>query len=187
MQNYKRHKLQVYMGEYKDIPNFNELSKNKTTSYSFHYPGFLVGYMAWGYTICFHLVLVVCIMLRLVPLNNLYLQVVLTIAVPIVVVYFLKTRSISCLSRYVFTNVTEVPSDTPGSAQSRTISPHSISVSSLPGAQLETDRNGAVSRRKQRPVGCATDDDDIPSERWKIRHPRFYAIFFYFIFFAGES
>ena len=104
MQNYKRHKLQVYKGKYVDIPDFSSLSKNETISSSLHYPGFLVVYVAWGYTICFHLVLVVFIIVRLVPIDNFYLQVSLTIAIPILVIYFLKTGSISCFSRYFFTN-----------------------------------------------------------------------------------
>ena len=55
-QNYKKHKLQLYKGFYVDIPPASKFKRDYIASHSVHYPGFLVGYMAWGFVICLHLV-----------------------------------------------------------------------------------------------------------------------------------
>lgn len=103
IQCYKKHKVHAYRGHYEEIPKPTEISQNKAISYSLHYSGFLVGYMAWGYTICFHFVLVIMIIVRLIPWQNFYIQLGVTLIVPILVIYAFKMVGISCVSRYFFT------------------------------------------------------------------------------------
>ena len=103
MQNYKKHKMQLYKGIYEDIPlpTKKNINRNNMASYSVHYSGFLVGYMAWGYVICFHLILIITILFRLVSLQIYYIELVLTIGVPILVVYLLKMASMSSMGKFL--------------------------------------------------------------------------------------
>jgi hypothetical protein len=103
IQNYKKHKRQLYKGIYEDIPLANNFKLNDMASSSVHYSGFLVGYMAWGFFICFHSVLIILILIRLVSLRHPYVQIFLTISVPIFIVYLLKMTSMKFIGQLLFT------------------------------------------------------------------------------------
>ena len=104
IQNFKRHKLQLHKrAGCEEIPSLKSLPKNKIASNALHYPGFLVAYMAWGFTICFHCLLIIAISFRMISFNNFYLQIALTLAIPIIIIYLVKIYSMSCCSQYAFT------------------------------------------------------------------------------------
>lgn len=104
IRNFKRHKLQLHKrAGCEEIPSLKSLPKNKIASNAIHYPGFLVAYMAWGFTICFHVLLIIAISFRISSFNSFYLQIALTIAIPIIIIYLVKVYSMSCCSQYAFT------------------------------------------------------------------------------------
>jgi hypothetical protein len=102
MQNYKKHKLQLYKGIYDDVPSAENFKPNSIASHSVHYSGFLVGYMAWGFVICFHLVFILLAAIRMISLQIRNVELVLAIIVPILVVYLLKMTSMSSAGRFLF-------------------------------------------------------------------------------------
>ncbi|CAF4048403.1 unnamed protein product, partial [Rotaria sordida] len=90
MQNYKKHKQQLYKGIYIDVPSTRNMEWSSIVSKSVHYSGFLVGYMAWGFVICFHLILLILIGIRILSLRIRQIELVLTIIVPILIIYLIK-------------------------------------------------------------------------------------------------
>jgi hypothetical protein len=102
MQYYKKHKLQLYKGIYVDVPSAHNFKPSSLASNSVHYSGFLVGYMAWGFVICFHLILLILIALRIVSLQIRHVEFVLAIIVPVLVIYFLKMLSLRSAGKFLF-------------------------------------------------------------------------------------
>jgi hypothetical protein len=93
MKNYKRHKLQLYKGFYKEIPAGIKINAID----SIHYPGFLVGYMIWGVSVVFHLILIV----QTISLDY-FIKVLLDFILPILVIYLLSIISMSLIGQFVF-------------------------------------------------------------------------------------
>ncbi|CAF4063529.1 unnamed protein product, partial [Adineta steineri] len=102
MQNYKRHKLQLYRGIYVDVPSIINFKPSSIASNSVHYSGFLVGYLAWGFVICFHLILLITIAIKIVWLQIRHIEIILTIVVPVLVIYFLKMLSMRSAGKFLF-------------------------------------------------------------------------------------
>lgn len=102
IQNYKKHKLQLYKGIYVDIPAAIHFEPDYIASNSVHYSGFLVGYMAWGFVICFHFVLLIAIGIKVLSLQIRAFEVALTIIVPICVIYLLKLLAMKSAGKFLF-------------------------------------------------------------------------------------
>jgi hypothetical protein len=102
MRNYKKHRLQLYKGIYEDVPSAANFKPNAIASKSVHYSGFLVGYMAWGFVICFHLIFFTLSAVRIVSLQLRYVEFILAITVPVLVVYLLKMVSTSSAGKFLF-------------------------------------------------------------------------------------
>jgi hypothetical protein len=58
--------------------------------------------MAWGFVICFHLILLILIALRIVSLQIRHVEFVLAIIVPVLVIYFLKMLSLRSAGKFLF-------------------------------------------------------------------------------------
>jgi cytochrome c oxidase subunit IV len=103
MQNYKKHKLQLYKGLYEDIPrSLDNLKPSTIATNSVHYSGFLVGYMAWGFVICFHLILAILIGIRIISFQIRHTELVLAIVVPVLIIYLLKMTSMKSVGKLLF-------------------------------------------------------------------------------------
>ncbi|CAF1222632.1 unnamed protein product [Didymodactylos carnosus] len=103
MQNYKKHKKELFQGIPSiDIPLPKGMKNNSVASKSVHYSGFLVGYMAWGYIICFHVLFFVLGMLRLIRARIRHIELLMTIIVPILVVYLMKLVMVSSVGKFIF-------------------------------------------------------------------------------------
>lgn len=102
MKNYKKHKLELYQGICADIPLAINFKPSSIASNSVHYSGFLVGYMAWGFVICFHVVLILLIGIRVLSLQIRHVEIVLSIVVPILVIYLLKMLSMTSAGKFLF-------------------------------------------------------------------------------------
>jgi hypothetical protein len=99
MQNYKKHKLQLFKGA-----NFKP---NSIAAKSVHYSGFLVGYMAWGFVICFHLIFLLLSAIRIISVHMRYFELILAITVPVLVVYLLKIMGTSSAGTFLFVQDSE--------------------------------------------------------------------------------
>lgn len=102
MQNYKKHKLELYQGIYVDVPRSDDSKPNSIAANSVHYSGFLVGYMAWGFVICFHFILLLLIGIRILSLQIRHVEIALAIIVPILVIYLLKMLSMASAGKFLF-------------------------------------------------------------------------------------
>jgi cytochrome c oxidase subunit IV len=102
MQNYKKHKLLLYKGICVDIPPKRNFNASSIATNSVHYSGFLVGYMAWGFVICFHLILLILIGIRILSLQIRHIEIVLSIVVPVLIIYLLKMLSIRSAGKFLF-------------------------------------------------------------------------------------
>ena len=102
MKNYKKHKKQLFKGIYEDIPSPANFRPTSIASKSVHYSGFLVGYMAWGFLICFHLILLIMTGLHFISLQIRYIEVILAVVVPVLVIYLLKMASTSSAGKFLF-------------------------------------------------------------------------------------
>jgi hypothetical protein len=102
MKRYKKHKMQLYRGIYEDVPSASNFKPNAIASKSVHYSGFLVGYMAWGFIICFHLIFFTSTIIRLIVQQIRYVEVILAFTVPVLVIYLLKMVGTSSAGTCVF-------------------------------------------------------------------------------------
>ncbi|CAF3528746.1 unnamed protein product [Rotaria sp. Silwood1] len=102
IQNYKKHKLDLFKGIYEDVPSPANFRPNAIVSKSVHYSGFLVGYMAWGFLICFHLIFLFLSFIRFITFQMRYFELVLAITVPVTVVYLLKMVTASSAGKFLF-------------------------------------------------------------------------------------
>ena len=102
MKNYKKHKLDLYRGIYEDVPSAVNFTPNSIVSKSVHYSGFLVGYLAWGFIISFHLILLILCLIRIISLQMRYIELILAVTVPITVVYLLKMITVSTTGKFLF-------------------------------------------------------------------------------------
>jgi hypothetical protein len=102
IKNYKKHRSQLYKGIYVDVPSALNFKTSSIAAKSVHYSGFLVGYMAWGFVICFHLTFFLLSAIRIVSVQLRYLELILAICVPVLVVYLLKMVTTSSAGRFLF-------------------------------------------------------------------------------------
>jgi cytochrome c oxidase subunit IV len=98
---YKSHKLQIYKGIYMDIPSSKCFDPGSMAADSVHYSGFLIGYMAWSFVICFHMIFFILVTVRIVSLHIPNANLIFTIVVPGLVFYLLKRCAISFAGEYV--------------------------------------------------------------------------------------
>jgi len=102
IKNYKRHKLQLFKGIYEDVPSAANFNPSSIAAKSVHYSGFLVGYMAWGFIICFHIIFFIFSLIHIISLQIRYFELVLAITVPVLVVYLLRMASTSSAGKFLF-------------------------------------------------------------------------------------
>ncbi len=68
---------------------------------SIHFPGFLIGYMAWGFVICFHLILFIFILIRITILQVAHIVTIMKVIVPLVVLYWSKKVIVKTIGEYL--------------------------------------------------------------------------------------
>jgi hypothetical protein len=105
MKMYRHDRRKLEKGKHKEIPMIKYFKPSVIAGNSVHYSGFLVGYMAWGFVICFHLILLIAIIMRLLPSPHPHIQLALGITVPIIVIYFLKRMTVTTVGEYFFVRV----------------------------------------------------------------------------------
>lgn len=100
--NYKKHKQQLFKGIYEEVPSVANFNVHSIPSKSVHYSGYLVGYMAWGFVISFHIILLFLTLLRVLTIQTYYLEIVLAFAVPVMLIYLLNILGNSTAGRFFF-------------------------------------------------------------------------------------
>lgn len=100
--NYKKHKLELYKGIYENVPSPLNFTSNTIATNSIRYFGFLVGHMACGFIILFHLIFILLIGIRIIFLRIRYFELILSVILPLMVMYLLIMVSISTIGKYSF-------------------------------------------------------------------------------------
>jgi hypothetical protein len=106
---YKKHRIELYRGIYRDIPSAANYQSSKMVANSVHYSGFLVGYMAWGFVICFHVTLVIFTAIRSYSSESRHTELGLIILAPVLVVYLLKMTFMRSAAKILFVHETDNP------------------------------------------------------------------------------
>jgi hypothetical protein len=102
MNNYKKHKLQLFIGIYQDIPSAVNFNPNAIASNSIRYFGFLVGHITCGFLTLFHFIFFFLIAIRIISSRIHYNPLVFTIIIPAFVAYLLTTVGISTAAKFLF-------------------------------------------------------------------------------------
>ena len=100
----KKHLMEIYKGKCTYLPPIKELSNASIASSSFHYGGYLTGYLIWGFLIQYVVIVLlglVIIILRASIGDKIFLQILLKI-VPIICVLIVKQVVNTIASRLVF-------------------------------------------------------------------------------------
>ncbi|CAF3157984.1 unnamed protein product, partial [Rotaria sp. Silwood2] len=102
MNNYKRHRLQINKNIYLEVPQLKISELDSVVSKSLRYSGFLIGYMAWGFVICFHLILLLLISIRILLFKIRHIELILAIIVPVLIIYVLTMLSMKSIGKFLF-------------------------------------------------------------------------------------
>jgi hypothetical protein len=100
MRNYQKHTLKAYKGVYTDIPPPKRFTNTKKASSSLHYPGYMIGYLLWGYMILFEVLIVLTVLLRFLIKFYFIIEKLAKYLLPILVIYLFKRIFLFYLTRY---------------------------------------------------------------------------------------
>jgi hypothetical protein len=100
----KKHLLEIYKGKCFYLPPIKTLANSSIASSSFHFGGYLVGYLVWGFFILYAVTLlvgIVIVILRLTVGDNIFLKFLLKI-IPVICVLIVKMILNMITSRVIF-------------------------------------------------------------------------------------
>ena len=101
MISYRIHKVQLYKGFCEEIPSNKHLGSYAIAVDSFHYPGYLIGYMAWGYIFCFHLIFIILTIIEIISFNH-FSQILSDIILPVLIIYLINQCIVSLFGQFIF-------------------------------------------------------------------------------------
>jgi hypothetical protein len=163
MKMYRHDRRKLEKGKHKEIPMIKYFKPSVIAGNSVHYSGFLVGYMAWGFVICFHVILLIAIIMRLLPSPHPHIQLALGIIVPIIVIYFLKRIIMTTVGEYFFVRVKKDKHDK-----------HTSKTDNDNTRILKTDNDDKHTLKKDQ-------NDELT-----LKNTENYEIYVYFMLFAGK-
>ncbi|KAI0985120.1 hypothetical protein GJ496_009912 [Pomphorhynchus laevis] len=103
LKQYQRQMLQAYRGNFHEIPNRRMFKPGTLVAKALHYPGYMVGYLIWGYLFMLGTIFTVTIIVRnLIRFFDVFEYLAKWI-VPMVILLLMKFLLISVLSRTAFT------------------------------------------------------------------------------------
>ena len=101
----KTHLLELYKGECEFIKKAKNLENSKIAGSSFHFGGFLIGYLIWGYFIIYIFVFLICAFLAYLNVYSSETYVLLIKSlVPFIAVLIVKTLVNKYTAKYIFLN-----------------------------------------------------------------------------------
>ncbi|CAF0958096.1 unnamed protein product [Didymodactylos carnosus] len=103
LKQYQLHMLKYYRGAYDKQYHLDNSSS--VLAKSFHYSGYQVGYLAYGFVIINYIVFIICLFLRLLFIHPLLIKFVVKFIAPLFILYALKHVIIYCLTRYFFSHL----------------------------------------------------------------------------------
>jgi len=102
LKQYKIDRNKIINKIYKGILSIEDFKPSIMASSSSHYPGFLVAYMAWGFVIFFHFILLILIGIQILSSQIRHVQIALGIVVSVIISHLFKTAGTVKVGKYLF-------------------------------------------------------------------------------------
>lgn len=104
LKKYQFDMLNFYQGKY--TKNTEKLlSSSCVLQRSFHYSGYQVGYLAYGFVIINYVLFIICLILKILFIHPLLVKIVLKCLAPIFILFALKHIIVYCLTKYFFLRI----------------------------------------------------------------------------------
>ncbi|CAF0738745.1 unnamed protein product [Rotaria sordida] len=104
LKKYQTDMLDYYQGKYYK-KNQDLLSSSCVLQKSFHYSGYQVGYLAYGFIVINYFMFITCLLFKLLFIHPLLTKILLKIILPMIILFALKHIIVYCLTRYFFLRV----------------------------------------------------------------------------------
>ncbi|CAF2761502.1 unnamed protein product [Rotaria sp. Silwood2] len=102
MKNYQKHMLDVYKGNFIDIPPRTAFKSARLISQHAHYPGYCLAYLGFGYITMGNILFIIIIIFRVIFKNLFLVEQIAKVVIPILVIYLSKCILIWFLSKTFF-------------------------------------------------------------------------------------
>jgi hypothetical protein len=96
--------LNYYQGNYEKKKQ-ESISSSCILQRSFHYSGYQVGYLAYGFVVINYLMFMICLFFKIIFLHPLFTKLILHIIAPLMILFALKHVIVYCLTKYFFLRV----------------------------------------------------------------------------------
>ncbi|CAF4255590.1 unnamed protein product [Adineta steineri] len=96
--------LDYYRGKY-EKKKFDSVSSSSILQRSFHYSGYQVGYLAYGFVIINYAIFIICLIFKILFIHPLLIKIVLKILAPLFILFALKHIIVYCLTKYFFLRI----------------------------------------------------------------------------------
>ncbi|CAF3379652.1 unnamed protein product [Rotaria sp. Silwood1] len=90
MKSYQKHMLDVYKGNFIDIPPRTAFKSARLISQHAHYPGYCLAYLGFGYITMGNILFVIIIIFRVIFKNLFLVEQIAKVVIPILVIYLSK-------------------------------------------------------------------------------------------------
>lgn len=104
LKKYQMDMLNYYRGNY-DKKKQNLLSSSCILQRSFHYSGYQVGYLAYGFVIINYAIFIICLVFKILFIHPLLVKIVLKVLAPLAILFGLKHIIVYCLTKFFFLRV----------------------------------------------------------------------------------
>lgn len=104
LKKYQLDMLNFYKGKYAKN-NDKSLSSTCILQRSFHYSGYQVGYLAYGFVIINYVMFIICLIFKVLFIHPLLVKIVLKCLAPICILFALKHIIVYCLTKYFFLRI----------------------------------------------------------------------------------
>jgi hypothetical protein len=105
LKKYQLDMLDYYRGKYQKRKLDILSSSSSILQRSFHYSGYQVGYLAYGFVMINYTLFCVCLIFKLLFIHPLFVKIVLKVIAPIVILFALKHVIVYCLTKYFFLKI----------------------------------------------------------------------------------
>lgn len=104
LKKYQLDMLDYYRGKYSK-KKIDLLSASSILQRSFHYSGYQVGYLAYGFVIINYVMFCICLIGKFLFIHPLLMKIILKILAPIIILFALKHIIVYCLTKYFFLKI----------------------------------------------------------------------------------
>ncbi len=104
LKKYQLDMLDYYRGKYQK-KNIDLFSSSCILQRSFHYSGYQVGYLAYGFVLINYFMFCICLIFKLLFIHPLFVKILLKIIAPIFILFALKHIIVYCLTKYFFLKI----------------------------------------------------------------------------------